>query len=64
MTSTVTVVIVRSWVLKAAQIITAVFILCLGGILISWEGRIRTPYTPLTSIYIIPSILVRWWGCS
>ncbi|MCJ8745412.1 hypothetical protein PDJAM_G00129840 [Pangasius djambal] len=37
--------------LGAAQIITAVFILCLGGIIISWLGSVPA------AIYIVPSIL-------
>ncbi|MCI4391173.1 hypothetical protein PGIGA_G00131050 [Pangasianodon gigas] len=41
--------------LGAAQIITAVFILCLGGIIISWLGR--APAADIIPIYVVPSIL-------
>lgn len=48
----------RPKALGAAQIIVTVFIMCLGGILISWDRECSHPTpTKITFIYIVPSIL-------
>lgn len=60
--NSVTVEVVRFCAFKAAQIITAVFILCLGGLLVHWEITEHGPkiYVFHTSglIGLISSILV------
>ncbi|XP_053467074.1 uncharacterized protein LOC128599484 [Ictalurus furcatus] len=47
----------RPKALGAAQIIVAVFIMCLGGLLINWDGRGYHCFVEAGFIYIIPSIL-------
>ncbi|XP_017308506.1 membrane-spanning 4-domains subfamily A member 4D [Ictalurus punctatus] len=47
----------RPKALGAAQIIVAVFIMCLGGLLVSWDGRCHPSFVRACFIYIIPCIL-------